>query len=128
MVGGKDPDCRKTMVWDSTRWNKDLLSWYRQLISIRSNYEIFRAGEYTTILVDTVKKAFGFRRDFAGEKALVFLNAGSVPLPLARLFPYLRVFPWYDLIADYNRTKVIILDRIVVPPHSGMLLYAPVEE
>jgi len=128
MTGGKDPDCRKTMIWDSARWNNDLLSWYRQLITIRKNYEVLRSGEYATILVDSVKKTFGFKRDFAGEKALVFLNAGSEPLRLEGRFPFLRVFGWYDLIADYKRTTVRTLDRVVVAPHSGIILYCPIEE
>ena len=35
LSGGKDPDCRRGMLWDEERQNKDLLNHYRRLIQLR---------------------------------------------------------------------------------------------
>ncbi|MCX6136013.1 MAG: glycoside hydrolase family 13 protein, partial [Ignavibacteriales bacterium] len=29
MTGGKDPDCRRTMIWDESRWNTELRTYYK---------------------------------------------------------------------------------------------------
>ena len=35
MTGGKDPDCRRGMLWDEARQDKDMLRWYRRLLKLR---------------------------------------------------------------------------------------------
>ena len=35
MDGGKDPDCRRGMLWDENRQDKDMYAWYRELIRVR---------------------------------------------------------------------------------------------
>lgn len=33
--GGRDPDCRRGMLWDEKRQDKEMYVWYRKLISVR---------------------------------------------------------------------------------------------
>lgn len=51
LTGGRDPDCRRGMLWDEKRQDRDLLRYYRKLISIRKSYpcilEKNQAGEKT---------------------------------------------------------------------------------
>lgn len=35
MTGGPDPDCRRGMLWDADKQDKDMLAYYRRLIQIR---------------------------------------------------------------------------------------------
>ena len=38
MTGGPDPDCRRGMLWDEGRQDKDMLAYYKRLIQIRKSY------------------------------------------------------------------------------------------
>ncbi len=37
LTGGRDPDCRRGMLWDEERQNRDLLHHYRNLIALRKS-------------------------------------------------------------------------------------------
>ena len=38
LTGGADPDCRRGMLWDSNRQDRELLQYYKKLINIRKKY------------------------------------------------------------------------------------------
>ena len=74
MEGGKDPDCRRTMIWDEKRWNTRLHNLYKMLISIREQSDVLRSGEYRMLIADDERKMFSFERSLDSEAAYVFLN------------------------------------------------------
>ena len=45
MTGALDPDCRRGMLWDEERQNKETYDWYKSLINIRRNHQAVTAGE-----------------------------------------------------------------------------------
>lgn len=45
MTGEDDPDCRKGMVWDEKKWDKDLFNFIKTLIKIRKENKLFTNGE-----------------------------------------------------------------------------------
>ena len=47
MTGGRDPDCRRGMLWDETRQDRDMLAYYRRLITIRKAYPALDGDEMT---------------------------------------------------------------------------------
>ncbi|GAI21983.1 unnamed protein product, partial [marine sediment metagenome] len=51
MMGEKDPDCRRTMIWDKTLWDKKINSIYRKLINFRMEHESLRSGNLETLFV-----------------------------------------------------------------------------
>jgi len=119
MTGGRDPDCRKPMVWDSTRWDRGVLEWYRKIIAIRNHNAVFRRGTYKTILADSALALFGYLREDGGTKALVFVNMAkerrAVP---SRVLLSSRRF-WRDLL---HGGEVEITNGISVPAESGVIL------
>lgn len=38
MTGGPDPDCRRGMLWDESRQDREMLAYYKRLIAIRKAY------------------------------------------------------------------------------------------
>jgi neopullulanase len=38
MTGGEEPDCRRPMIWDETRQDKDLLDFFKNLINLKKTY------------------------------------------------------------------------------------------
>ncbi len=119
LEGGKDPDCRKTMEWDSTRWNRGLLGWYQKLVKIRNDNRVFRRGSYKTVLVDDKTRAFAFTREDAAQKAVVFLNAmpGTRRVRPIDLSPDPRT--WTELITGASYAAS---DSVEIPGDSGIVL------
>jgi cyclomaltodextrinase / maltogenic alpha-amylase / neopullulanase len=74
MTGGTDPDCRRPMVWEEEKQNRELLSFYRRLISLRKELRPLRRGDFRTWLVDPLRNLYGFLRRDGGECVGVLLN------------------------------------------------------
>ncbi len=77
MEGGRDPDCRRTMVWDERFQGKDLLRAYRDAIGLRNSYPVFRHGDFETVLVSDSTGIYVFARSTSDATALVVMNAGG---------------------------------------------------
>jgi len=119
MTGGKDPDCRKTMIWDSTKWNSDLRNWCKNIIQIRKENPIFSHGKIKSIVADKLKKLFGFEREYENSKAIVILNMSEV---VQKYFAQTST-DWFELLNKSTIKKEIFeKDGIIIPPRSGIIL------
>ncbi len=49
LEGGRDPDCRRYMIWDKTKWTQPLLNIYKRLIRIRKTSKALEKGSFRTI-------------------------------------------------------------------------------
>jgi cyclomaltodextrinase len=74
MDGGKDPDCRKTMVWDEKKWDMEMFTLYQKLIAIRKNSVALRRGHFKTLVADDHQKVFAFERRLNAHHAYVVMN------------------------------------------------------
>ena len=45
LTGGADPDCRRGMLWDPDRQDKELLQWYKSLIRVRHENQAITEGK-----------------------------------------------------------------------------------
>jgi Glycosidases len=52
MEGLGDPDCRRPMVWDERRWDKDLLNYIRELLELRRRLKALRYGSFKVKALD----------------------------------------------------------------------------
>ncbi len=80
MLGGKDPDCRRGMIWDETQWNHDLRASIKDYVGLRKKYRTLRRGEYANLYSDEKVHVFVRRGD--DETLIVALNAGKTPATL----------------------------------------------
>ncbi len=64
--GRHDPDCRKGFPWDESRWDRDLLNWYKACIQLRKQHPAFRHGTRTSTVVSPgcVVIRYGNQTDF----------------------------------------------------------------
>lgn len=128
MIGEKDPGCRGTMIWDTTKWNMDLFRWFQKLIGIRNAYPVFRRGSFEAIHVDNAKKLYGFKRTYEADKVIVVLNndkrTHDVTIPVGAE----SEGRWVDLLTEKTfQRRGETLTRVAVPARSGVILM-PVEE
>ena len=74
MKGGNDPDCRKPMVWDKSKWNMKLLNQYRFLIDLRKEHEALRKGCFIDLCAKDNSSILVFGRKTEKEYLIVIMN------------------------------------------------------
>lgn len=72
ITGEDDPDNRKCMIWDEKKQNKELLNFYKTLISIRKNNKSLIYGDFD--IVYCKDEVIGFTREYGDDRVLVILN------------------------------------------------------
>lgn len=72
MIGGEDPDCRRTMIWDKNRQNSDLLNFYKKIIKLRRESQALRRGSFKSLYQH--ENLYCFLRQLHEEKIIVALN------------------------------------------------------
>ncbi|MCL4515488.1 MAG: glycoside hydrolase family 13 protein [Firmicutes bacterium] len=78
MEGGPDPDCRRPMLWEEGRQNRELLAYYKKLIQARREVSALRRGSYRTVAAYDELGVFGFERRDGSSAAVVLFNNSAV--------------------------------------------------
>ena len=118
--GRKDPDCRRAMIWNPGRVNREMLEATKRLTVLRNKYAALRRGTLTTLHANG--KTYAFARRYADETVIVTLNAEREPMMLD-----LRVDPLVPngarLIDEWTREEIIVQDgfarSISLPARDG---------
>lgn len=74
LPGRLDPDSRRGFPLES-QWERDVLDYHRQLISIRHNYPALRTGSYKVIYAQGT--LYIFARILDAEELIIAVNAGT---------------------------------------------------
>ena len=88
MTGGKDPDCRRGMLWDEQRQDRDMLAYYRRLLQLRRELPVLTQGETVLAQADDETGLIRMVKCLDGKEVTLLFHGkeGSVSLPdLARL-------------------------------------------
>ena len=105
MEGENDPDCRRTMIWDKSLWNKEINDMYRKLIRFRIEHESLRSGSFKTLFV--FNRLYVYQRSKGLDKVIIVLNPGEkqdkVKVPLKKDVIFYK--SWVDLFTE-NKYKV----------------------
>ena len=80
--GGKDPDCRRPMIWDEDKQNKELLSLYKKMIEIRNGYPALQKGSFRILFTDDKQKFLVFEREYQGQRVISIINNSNEPYSL----------------------------------------------
>ena len=75
MEGGGDPDCRRTMRWNSHEWNMEIFNYYRKLIEVRKRYKMLTEGSFE--LINANNNIYAFKRSYKKKVAIAVLNNGK---------------------------------------------------
>jgi glycosidase len=88
---GGDAQARRDMPWDRSRWDEDLLAYYRALIALRRASPVLQTGRRSTVHLNVTTGTYGYVRSgtldgdlVAGDIAVLFNLSGEeqvVPLP-----------------------------------------------
>jgi len=83
MTGGQDPGCRKCMVWEEDRQDKELLTHVKKLIQLRKTYPLLaNDGEIRFIDANDDTNHFIFTKETDSELLVVIMNHGEEAINL----------------------------------------------
>jgi cyclomaltodextrinase len=120
MDGGTDPECRKSFPWNDSDWDRDLFTFIKACIKLRSSQPALRHGEFQTVYAQD--HCYGFIRSTQESRVLVVLNAGENSHP-ARIPS--SSFPGGNFISLLGQTRAVIDAghlALELEPRSGVVL------
>ncbi len=78
MNGAGDPDCRKCMVWEEEKQNREMLEFYRRTISLRKEFSALRDIDIRFLQAEEGSRVLVYeRRSEQGPGFIIALNAGE---------------------------------------------------
>jgi glycosidase len=132
MEGGEDPDNRRAMIWDRTRWDETTIAHLKLLGQIRDRLPALREGRYLP-LVPSSRDAVAFARttEDPRETVLVVANPTEERLALKVFAPRSELFGALPL-EDWLGGKGMIMHsgsfQVALGPFEGAILVPrPVE-
>ena len=121
MTGEKDPDCRKTMIWDEKLWDKEIFTATKDLIKLRKEKLALRRGDFQTALAGQ-NGVYGYWRSYGKERMLVLFNNQDTMEHVSLLLSpekqgiWRQVYPVISEGINFNDHF-----QLTLPPWSGMI-------
>jgi glycosidase len=123
LLGGRDPDCRRTMRWNESSWDEKIYRTYKELIRFREKHPALRFGDLVCLY--TFDSVYAFRREFESDIVIVVLNRhndlDNLKIPIEEKSTGTRI--WQDMITDcvfYEVNGSINIDRLT--PKTALIL------
>jgi len=86
MEGGKDPDCRRAMIWNKKNWNEKIYHIYKSLIALRKTHPALRSLNFEILFI--FEGIFAYRRFFGNDEVVVVFNTNKykkdIKIPIKR--------------------------------------------
>lgn len=83
LAGDKDPDNRRPMPWDESKWDTDLLAFYRRWIGLRRSAHALKYGGIQTL--HAAGDVYAFSRESTDQQVIVVLHRGKAMVNAVRL-------------------------------------------
>ncbi|MGG6432536.1 alpha-glycosidase [Anoxybacillus sp. D401a] len=74
LTGGQDPLCRKCMVWEKEKQDRDLFAHVQTLISLRKQYRALRFGEFHVLETNDETNHIAYVKTYDDETIVCVLN------------------------------------------------------
>lgn len=124
LAGGIDPDCRRAFPWQESRWDAELLGYFKKCIALRKSHPALRSGDFRLLAAGEGLAAY-LRGAPDAENLVVILNRSAqtrrLSLPVADILAEGRVL---NSLLDSGTARVENgrLSGLVLPPLSGAVL------
>jgi neopullulanase len=117
--GEHDPDCRKSFPWEESRWDQDLLSYVKQVITLRKQNSALRRGDFKRLW--SADGTYVFSRSLDSDTFVIALNTSESPQQVeityeAKKHPKTVLGEASDISVNDSRLK------FKIPARSGVML------
>ena len=116
--GEQDPGCRKSFPWDEHKWDKNLLTYLKELITLRKKNPALRHGDFNRLWSEN--GVYAFSRTHEGQTFVVAINVSEEPQQVHVTYEA-RKSPK----AVFGEASDISVDgrlRFTIPARSGVVL------
>ncbi len=123
MEGGKDPDCRRTMIWNRSEWNSDLFEFVKNLIALRNSSDALRRGDFAVLPNNNENDVFIFQRSYQNQIAIIAINRARTKKEIAISVEGNSK----NAVEHFSGEKISILKRtifVTIPGRSGKIFFA----
>ncbi|MEK5448579.1 alpha-glycosidase [Paenibacillus sp. FSL R7-0331] len=117
--GEDDPDCRKCMIWEKERQDRDLHQSYKQLIKLRKDHPVLRTGEFSFLKSNQQERALIYERYNDQEHCTVWMNPTAEPATLVQALEG----KWKDALTGEAAAADNGEIRLVLEPFSFRILF-----
>lgn len=83
LEGGDDPDCRKCMVWEKEKQNRELFDFFKLLIALRKERPALRSGRFRMLKASGDDGSLIYERLDGKEHFTIWMNNSDQPLTLS---------------------------------------------
>ncbi|WP_026477535.1 glycoside hydrolase family 13 protein [Alkaliphilus transvaalensis] len=112
MEGGADPDCRRTMEWNTNNWNIEIFNYYKNLLAVRRKYKALRRGNFKW---ENYEGILAYSRAIPGEKVIVMINNHNSIKTINFSNEDFRGFK------DIYTEKPEVIDKLELKPYSSRI-------
>ena len=117
--GEHDPDCRKPFPWEESKWDLDLLSYVKRVITLRKQNPALRRGDFKRLW--SADGTYAFSRSLDGDTFVIALNTSGSPQQVevtyeAKKSPKAVLGAASDISVSDHRLK------FKIPARSGVML------
>jgi neopullulanase len=117
--GEHDPDCRKPFPWEESKWDQDLLSYVKRVITLRKQNPALRRGDFKRLW--SADGTYAFSRSLDGDTFVIALNTSGSPQQVevtyeAKKSPKAVLGAASDISVSDHRLK------FKIPARSGVML------
>ena len=74
LEGGRDPDNRRTMNWNSSQWDRQWLDGWSHLVRLRIQLEALRRGSFQTVLAE--ESTLAYVRETRAQRLVIIARRG----------------------------------------------------
>ncbi|MBA4384675.1 MAG: alpha-amylase [Anaerolinea sp.] len=127
LLGGKDPDCRRTFNWDESQWMTPLRDWIKKLIRVRKEKVALRRGIFQLLETEPCKNCLAFVRLIDNECGLTLINIDNSALELTIDLSGTPLATYKSLRNVLATDEYVVMEQkitVKLPALSGALLFA----
>ena len=119
-----DPYCREAFPWQAeTRWDHDLLAFYRQACALRHRHAVLRTGTFQPLLA--AGELYAFQRQLDDQAAIIIFNMAerttTLTLPEVDVAGAAYLQAWPDNVSQYYQADQGRL-TVKIPPREALIL------
>jgi len=120
--GDQDPECRRCMEWDNSRYNLFLYDTIQKLIQIRKENPVIRNGNFRWLEISEEDKSFIFKRENDKEKILVLFRLDSSQHPVELNLKHIEGHIATDVGLDLFNGKYLNLKKVSLPSRTFRII------
>lgn len=110
--GGEDPQCRRCMIWDEKKQNKELLQHYKKMALIRKENKELIHGKYKAI--DNEDNLLIYERYDNANKIITIINNNEIDKEINLNLDNKLVDLYYNSVVVNNNIKIRAMDFIII--------------